>query len=111
MQKNDLYAIAQLSTDVKDSKALLAGKRIWGKVEEACLVPQTAIAWDWDTAYQNLCSARREFSYQPKSIAVVGDDGNVSEKICFLLVRSQTGKFVTWCPIQVEKWDAERAFK
>jgi hypothetical protein len=109
--KEELSNKARQSPDIKCMKTMLAGKRVWGKCADAFLVPGTAKHWDWDTAYQNLCSARRAFSSQPKSIAVTGDDGNVTEKTSFLCVRSQSAKVVMWCPIQagcknLEHWCA-----
>ena len=98
--KEELYKAAQASKDVKDVKAIIAGKRIYGKTSEKSLVPKSTLNWDWDTAFQNLCSARRAFSSQPKSICVAGDDGNVTEKTAFMLVMSQPAKFVAWAPIQ-----------
>ena len=67
------------------SKAMLASKCMWGKVKKPSLEPKVAKPWDWDTSYQNLSSARHEFSSQPKSIAAAGDDGNVTEQLNFCL--------------------------
>ena len=99
--KEEISPIASSSPDVKDAKAMVASKSWWGKKNVPNLAPKKVAHWDWDTAYQSLCSARAAFNNQSNSIAVPGDGGNVSEKTSFVGVWSQTGKFVAWALVQV----------